>query len=41
MIIELRPMDEIEEKFGTAFASEKALKEIWDSKEEDEAWKDL
>ncbi len=39
--IELRKMDEIEEKFGTAFASEKSLGKLWNLKEEDERWKHL
>jgi bifunctional DNA-binding transcriptional regulator/antitoxin component of YhaV-PrlF toxin-antitoxin module len=39
--IEIRKMDEIEERFGTAFASEKALGKIWNLKEEDERWKNL
>ena len=39
--IELRKMDEIEERFGTAFASEKSLGKLWNLKEEDKRWKDL
>ena len=39
--IELRSMGEIEERFGTAFASEKSLGKLWNLKEEDERWKDL
>jgi bifunctional DNA-binding transcriptional regulator/antitoxin component of YhaV-PrlF toxin-antitoxin module len=39
--IELRRMDEIEEKFGTAFASEKSLGKLWNLKEEDKRWKHL
>ena len=39
--IELRPMNEIEEKFGTAFASEKSLGKFWNLKEEDKRWKNL
>jgi AbrB family looped-hinge helix DNA binding protein len=39
--IEIRSMDEIEEKFGTAFASEKSLGKIWNLKEEDKRWKKL
>ncbi|MEI7961374.1 MAG: AbrB/MazE/SpoVT family DNA-binding domain-containing protein [archaeon] len=39
--IEIRKMDEIEEKFGSAFASEKSLGKIWNLKEEDKRWKKL
>ncbi|MDO9517779.1 MAG: AbrB/MazE/SpoVT family DNA-binding domain-containing protein [Methanosarcinaceae archaeon] len=39
--IELRSMKQVEESMQTAFASEKVLAKDWDSKEEDEAWKDL
>ena len=39
--IEIRKMDEIEEKFGSAFASEKSLGKIWNLKEEDKRWKNL
>jgi len=39
--IELRKMDEIEERFGTAFASEKSLAKLWNTKEEDKRWKHL
>ena len=39
--IELRPMKQVEESMQTAFASEKVLAKDWNSKEEDEAWKDL
>ena len=39
--VELRSMDEIEERFGTAFASEKSLGKLWNLKEEDERWKNL
>ena len=39
--VELRRMDEIEERFGTAFASEKSLGKLWNLKEEDERWKNL
>lgn len=35
--IELRPMN----KIATAIASEKILSRDWNSREEDEAWKDL
>ncbi len=37
--IELRPLSYLEEKLGTAIASEKSLAEEWDK--EDEEWKDL
>ncbi|HNV00836.1 MAG TPA: AbrB/MazE/SpoVT family DNA-binding domain-containing protein [archaeon] len=39
--IEIRKMDEIEEKFGTAFASEKSLGKLWNTKSEDKRWKNL
>jgi len=39
--IELRSMKQIDAKMYTAFASEKVLAKDWNSKEEDEAWKDL
>jgi len=39
--IEIRKMDEIEERFGSAFASEKSLGKIWNLKEEDKRWKNL
>jgi len=39
--IELRRMDEIEERFGSAFASEKSLGKEWNTKEEDKRWKNL
>jgi len=39
--IEIRKMDEIEEKFGASFASEKSLGKIWNLKEEDKRWKNL
>lgn len=39
--VELRRMDEIEERFGTAFASEKSLGKLWNLKEEDARWKHL
>jgi hypothetical protein len=34
-------MKNIKPELECAILSEKALKEIWDSKEEDKAWKDL
>ena len=39
--IELRPMNQISEKMFTALASEKSLAKDWNSKEDDEAWKNL
>ena len=39
--IELRPIEQVDEKLSTALASEKVLSRDWDSKEEEEAWKDL
>ncbi|MCD4759698.1 AbrB/MazE/SpoVT family DNA-binding domain-containing protein [archaeon] len=39
--IELRPMKAISEKISTAIASEAVLAKDWNSKEDEEAWKDL
>ena len=39
--IELRPMKQIHEKMFTALASEKSLAKDWNSKEAEEAWKNL
>ena len=39
--IELRPMKQIHEKMFTALASEKSLAKDWNSKEDEEAWKNL
>jgi len=39
--IELRPMDQISDKMETAIASEKSLAKDWNSKEDEEAWKNL
>jgi AbrB family looped-hinge helix DNA binding protein len=39
--IELRPLDQISDRFATALASEESLAKEWSTKEEDEAWKDL
>lgn len=39
--IELRPIKQISEKMKTALATEKVLAKDWNSKEEDEAWKNL
>jgi AbrB family looped-hinge helix DNA binding protein len=39
--IELRPLKDVSMALECAYASEKTLKKDWDTKEEDEAWKDL
>jgi len=39
--IELRSMKQLNEKMFTAFASEKSLAKEWNSKEDEEAWKNL
>jgi len=39
--IELRPMNQINENMFPALASEKSLAKDWNSKEDDEAWKNL
>ncbi len=39
--IELRPMHQISEGMKTAIASQKVLAREWNTKEEDEAWKNL
>ena len=39
--VELRPMGQISEKMANAIASEKSLAEDWNSKEDEEAWKNL
>ena len=39
--VELRSMKQINEKMATAVASEKVLAKDWNSKEDDEAWKNL
>jgi len=39
--IELRPMKQISEKLFPALVSEEVLAESWNTKEEDEAWKNL
>ncbi|OYT32606.1 AbrB/MazE/SpoVT family DNA-binding domain-containing protein [Candidatus Woesearchaeota archaeon] len=39
--VELRPMKQISEKMATAIASEKSLAKDWNSKEDEEAWKNL
>ncbi len=39
--IELRPMKQISEGMATIIASEKSLAKDWNSKEDEEAWKNL
>lgn len=39
--IELRTMKDFNEKMVTTYASESNLAKDWNSKEEDDAWKDL
>ncbi len=39
--VELRPLSHVNERLYTALASEKALAKEWNSKEDEEAWKDL
>ena len=39
--IELRPMKQINKKIFTAIASEKTLARDWNSKEDEQAWKNL
>jgi len=39
--VEIRPLKDFNEKLFPALASEKVLSKTWNSKEEDEAWKDL
>ena len=39
--VELRPLNQVNEKMFTVFASEKSLAKDWLSKEDEEAWKDL
>ncbi len=39
--VELRPMKQISERLFPALVSEEVLAETWNTKEEDEAWKDL
>ncbi len=39
--IELRPMKQISERMATAISSEKSLAKDWNSKEDEEAWKNL
>ena len=39
--VELRPLSKADESKFTALASEKVLSKDWDSKEDEEAWKNL
>lgn len=39
--VELRNMKQVSEKMSTAIASENVLAKDWNSKEEDDAWKNL
>lgn len=39
--VELRPMKQINENMAAAIASEKSLAKDWNSKEDEEAWKNL
>ncbi len=39
--VELRPLNQVNEKMFAVFASEKSLAKDWLSKEDEEAWKDL
>lgn len=39
--IEVRPLSSVNEALSCAYSAEKTLKKDWDSKEEDEAWKNL
>lgn len=39
--VELRPMKQVNESMLTALASEKVLARDWNSKEDEEAWKNL
>ena len=39
--VELRPMKQLSEKLFPALVSEDVLAKEWNTKEEDEAWKDL
>ncbi|HIH38768.1 AbrB/MazE/SpoVT family DNA-binding domain-containing protein [Candidatus Woesearchaeota archaeon] len=39
--IEIRPMNQVNEKMMSAFASEKVLAKDWNSKDEEKAWKHL
>ena len=39
--IELRPMNQIDERMFTALATEKILAKDWNSEEDEKAWKNL
>jgi len=39
--VELRPMRQVSEKLFPSLVSEEVLAKDWNTKEEDEAWKDL
>jgi AbrB family looped-hinge helix DNA binding protein len=39
--VELRPMKQVSEKLFPALVSEEVLAKEWNTKKEDEAWKDL
>jgi AbrB family looped-hinge helix DNA binding protein len=39
--IELRPLKQLNEKMFTAYATEKSLAKDWNSKEDEQAWKNL
>ena len=39
--VEIRPMKQLDEKLFPALVSEEVLAKEWNTKEEDEAWKDL
>jgi len=39
--IELRPMNQVDERMFTALATEKVLAKDWNSKEDEKAWKNL
>ena len=39
--VELRPLKQLNKKMLTALASERVLAKDWNSKEEDDAWKNL
>jgi AbrB family looped-hinge helix DNA binding protein len=39
--IEIRPLKQVSKRMETAIASEKSLAKEWNTKEDEEAWKDL
>jgi AbrB family looped-hinge helix DNA binding protein len=39
--VELRPMKQVNERLFSALVSEEVLSKEWNTKEEDEAWKNL